>query len=119
MNKIETTVDSVKNDIKAFYKHNMHHFMVMNAVDLGGKIELQWFFCDYAFPSAVTTFYAYISPEMEVPDISDIVPSAWVAQAELSDLMDISIENTKKGFVLEPDFESGPLRKKNSNGKTI
>jgi hypothetical protein len=26
--------------------------------------------------------------------------------------MNIKIENTPKGFVLEPDFESGPLRKK-------
>ena len=112
MNKIETSVETVKNDIREFYKHGMHHFMVMNAVDLGEKIELQWFFCDYAFPSAGTIFYTYISPEKEIPDISDIVPSAWVAQAELADLMNINIENTKKGFVLEPDFESGPLRKK-------
>ena len=112
MNKIETSVETVKNDIREFYKPGMHHFMVMNAVDLGEKIELQWFFCDYAFPSAVTTFYTLISPETEIPDISDIVPSAWVAQAELADLMNINIENTKKGFVLEPDFESGPLRKK-------
>jgi len=28
------------------------------------------------------------------------------------DLMNIKVENTQKGFVLEPDFESGPLRKK-------
>jgi hypothetical protein len=47
-----------------------------------------------------------------IPTIKDIVPSAWVAEAELVDLMDIKIENTKKGFVLEPDLESGPLRKK-------
>lgn len=112
MNKIETSLDSLKMDIGGFYKPDLHHFMVMNAVDLGDKIELQWFFCNYAFPSAVTTFYTLISPETEVPDISDIVPSAWVAQAELADLMNINIENTKKGFVLEPDFKSGPLRKK-------
>jgi hypothetical protein len=35
-----------------------------------------------------------------------------VAEAELVDLMNIKVENTAKGFVLEPDFESGPLLKK-------
>jgi len=49
---------------------------------------------------------------MEIPSITDIVPSAWVAEAELVDLIDIKIENTEKGFVLEPDSETGPLRKK-------
>jgi hypothetical protein len=34
-----------------------------------------------------------------------------VAEAELVDLMNIKIESTSKGFVLEPDFETGPLRK--------
>jgi hypothetical protein len=74
-------------------------------------MEVQWFFADYAHPCTITTFYAMIDPATEVPSIRDIVESAWVAEAELVDLMNIVIENTAKGFVLEPDFESGPLLK--------
>ena len=56
-------------------------------------------------------FYASVNPDTVIPTIRDIVVSAWVAEAELVDLMDIQIEGSEKGFVLEPDFESGPLRK--------
>ncbi|HNR15834.1 MAG TPA: NADH-quinone oxidoreductase subunit C [Chitinophagaceae bacterium] len=112
MKKIETTLLNLKNDIAAFYKPDLHHFMVMNAVEVGDKIEVQWFFSDYAHPCETTCFFALISPHEEIPSIKDIVVSAWVAEAELVDLMNIKVENTQKGFVLEPDFESGPLRKK-------
>ncbi|MBL7724566.1 MAG: NADH-quinone oxidoreductase subunit C [Chitinophagaceae bacterium] len=112
MKKIETTIENLKKDIAAFYKPELQHFMVMNAVDLGEKIEVQWFFSNYAHPCETICFYALVSPETEIPSIRDIVESAWVAEAELVDLMNIKVENTQKGFVLEPDFESGPLRKK-------
>lgn len=112
MKKIEISIETVKQDILKFYNPDLHHFMVMNAVDLGDKIEVQWFFSDYAFPCEVTTFYTLIQPDVQIPSISSIVASAWVAEAELVDLMNINIENTAKGFVLEPDFEIGPLRKK-------
>jgi NADH:ubiquinone oxidoreductase subunit C len=111
MNKIETSIPTLKEDIRRFYNPDLHHFMVMNAVDLGQQIEVQWFFCDYAPPCAITTFYALIEPDTLIPTIRDIVTSAWVAEAELVDLMDIRIENTDKGFVLEPDFNNAPLRK--------
>ena len=112
MNKIETTIATLKDDIRNFYDFDKHNFMVMNAVELGTQMEVQWFFSDYAHPCTITTFYAIIDPSTEVPSIRDIVESAWVAEAELVDLMNIVIENTEKGFVLEPDFESGPLLKK-------
>ena len=112
MRRIETSIDKIKEDIRNFYKPDVHHFMVINAVDLGEKIELQWFFCEYANPLDVIAFCVQIQPGVKVPSIKDIVESAWIAEAELVDLMDIEIENTAKGFVLEPDFESGPLRKK-------
>jgi len=111
MKKIETTIESLKKDIRDFYHPDLHHFVVMNAVDLGEKIEVQWFFCAYQLPFEVTVFYVQIAPDVEIPSIRDIVPSSWVAEAELVDLVDIKIENTSRGFVLEPDAESGPLRK--------
>jgi ech hydrogenase subunit D len=112
MKRIETSIDKVKTEIKNFYKPGVYHFMVINAVDLGENIEVQWFFSDYAAPFEITAFCTQIKPGIEIPSITDIVESAWIAEAELVDLMDIKIENTQKGFVLEPDFESGPLRKK-------
>jgi hypothetical protein len=110
--KIETTLADVKKDIADFYKPELHHFIVMNAVEAGNKIEVQWFFNEYAFQEETICFYAMITPGEKVPGIKDIVVSAWVAEAELADLMNISIENTSKGFVLEPDFEVAPLLKK-------
>ena len=112
MKRIETTIAQLKSDIGKFYNPVLHHSMVMNAVDLGAKIEVQWFFCDYEYPTETTVFTVQIEPEIIIPSINDIIPSAWVGEAELVDLMDIKIDNTVKGFVLEPDFETGPLRKK-------
>ena len=112
MKRIETTIEKVKNDIGRFYQPELYHFIVMNAVDLGEKVEVQWFFSDYTEPFEIIAFCTQISPDVEIPSIRDIVPSAWVAEAELVDLIDIKIENTSRGFVLEPDSESGPLRKK-------
>ena len=112
MKKIETTLTTLRDNIRNFYRPDLQHFMVMNAVETGEKMEVQWFFCDYAPPCETTCFYVLIDPKEEIPSIRDIVLSAWVAEAELVDLMDIRIEGTEKGFVLEPDFETGPLRKK-------
>ena len=112
MKRNETTIDQLKLDIRKFYDPELHHFIVMNAVDLGGKMELQWFFSDYQTPYEITVFSVQADPEVEIPSVTDIISSAWVAEAELVDLMDIKIEHTAKGFVLEPDSESGPLRKK-------
>ncbi|MBX7109037.1 MAG: NADH-quinone oxidoreductase subunit C [Chitinophagales bacterium] len=112
MKKIVTTLDTVKTDIRTFYQPELHHFMVMNAVDLGGQLEVQWFFCDYALPCDITVFYVIIPADSTIPTVRDIVASAWVAESELADLMNIRIEQVQQGFVLEPDSESGPLRKK-------
>jgi len=112
LKRIETTLENLKNEIRNFYNPELNHFIVINAVDLGEKIEVQWFFTDNASPFTITAICIQIEPVIEIPSITDIVASAWVAEAELVDLMDIKIEKTARGFVLEPDFESGPLRKK-------
>jgi hypothetical protein len=112
MNRIDTTLQNVKADIGKFYRYDKHHFIVMNAVDLGQKTEVQWFFSDYEYPCEVTAFCAQVELNEEIPSLKDIISSAWVAEAELVDLIDINIENTEKGFVLEPDSEFAPLRKK-------
>src|SRR6266498_5129017 len=105
MNRIDTTIQTVKTDIGNFYKYDKHHFIVMNAVDLGDKIEIQCFFSDYEYPCEVTAFCAQVEPNEEIPSIKNLISSAWVAEAELVDLIDINIEGTAKGFVLEEDSE--------------
>ena len=112
MKRIETTLENIKLDIANFYRRDKHHFIVMNAVDLGQKIEVQWFFCDYEYPCEVSAFCIQADPGEEIPSMKDLILSAWVAEAELVDLIDIKIEDTEKGFVLEPDSEFAPLRKK-------
>ena len=111
MNKVETSIDSLKKDIGEFYRPDKQHFIVMNAVDLGEKLEVQWFFSDYDPPYDITTFYTLIEPQQEIPSLKEIITSAWVAEAELVDLIDVRIEGTEKGFVLEGDSETAPLRK--------
>src|SRR5689334_17043292 len=110
MRRFDTSLHDIKAEIGAFCKYDRHHFIVMNAVDLGQKIEVQWFFSDYDYPCEVTAFCTQMEPSDVVPSIKDIVSSAWVAEAELVDLIDINIENTEKGFVLEADSEYAPLR---------
>jgi NADH:ubiquinone oxidoreductase subunit C len=119
MKRIDTSIEKVKNDIRHFYQPELHHFIVMNGVDLGETIEVQWFFSEYNEPFETIVFCAQISPATEIPTMTDIISSAWVAEAELVDLLDIKIENTTRGFVLEPDSETGPLRKKKQDVKTV
>jgi ech hydrogenase subunit D len=112
MKRIDTTIQNLKTDIGNFYRYDKHHFIVMNAVDLGQKIEIQWFFSDYEYPCEVTAFCTQVEPNEEIPSLKSLISSAWVAEAELVDLIDINIEDTEKGFVLEADSEFAPLRKK-------
>lgn len=112
MKKIEATSENLKATITDFYKPAEQHFMVMNAVEAGDKMEIQWFFSAYAAPYDTTCFFALVSPDTEIPSIRDIVLSAGVAEAELVDLMNLRIEKTEKGFVLEEDSAPAPLLKK-------
>lgn len=37
MKRIETNIENIKKDIRDFYQPDKHHFMVMNAVEIGEK----------------------------------------------------------------------------------
>ena len=112
MNKIETTLEKVSSDIGSFYKYDQHHFIVMNANDLGDKIEIQWFFHDYADAKNITMFWLQCLDTDRIPSINNSVASAWVAESEIADLLGLDIENAIAGFVLEHDSPIAPLRKK-------
>ena len=112
MNKIETTLDKVRSDIGSFYKFDKHHFIVMNANDLGDKMEIQWFFHDYEDAKNVTMFWLQCQDTDLIPSINNSVASAWVAESEIADLLGLDIENAIEGFVLDHDSPIAPLRKK-------
>lgn len=95
-----------------FYNVEKHHFVVMNGIDLGSKLEVQWFFSNYEIPGHVTMFATQVEYTDVIPSINDFVKSAWVTEAEFYDLFDVKVENAKKGFVLDKDFEGpAPLRR--------
>lgn len=113
MNKIETSFETLKQDVAAFYKPDQHHFITMNGVDLGNdEIEYQWFFCDYEYPCKETVFVTKADANVMVPSIRSAVEPAWVPEAELTDLLGIQVEGAEKGFMLEVDSDPAPLRKK-------
>jgi NADH:ubiquinone oxidoreductase subunit C len=112
MKRIEVPLELVRSAIGDFYKFDKHHFVVMNGLDLGDKMEVQWFFANYEAPGEVTCFSSNAAYDAVIPTIADIVKSAWVTESEFYDLFDVRVENAKKGFVLEPDSEVAPLRRK-------
>lgn len=111
MNRIEVPFDRIRSEIREFYKEDTHHFVIMNGLDLGDKIEVQWFFANYAPPGDVTMFVSYANYDSVIPTIADIVASSWATEAEFYDLFGVKVENAVKGFVLETDSPEAPLRR--------
>lgn len=111
MKKIETTLVRAHAAVREFYDVNRHHFIAMNAIDLGDKLEVQWFFADYEPPGEVTAFVTFAAYDDIIPSLCDVVTSAWVAEAEFFDLFGVKVEGHEKGFVLEKDSPETPLRR--------
>ncbi len=113
MQKIEVPFHQAHAKIREFYNVDKHHFIAMNGIDLGDKMEVQWFFSNYEIPGDVTMFTTFTNYEDIIPSLSDFIKSAWVTECEFYDLFDVKIEGAKKGFVLEPDAQdNAPLRRK-------
>jgi NADH:ubiquinone oxidoreductase subunit C len=112
MQKIEVPFAQAHAKMREFYNVDKHHFIAINGLDLGDKMEVQWFFCNYEIPADVTMFVTNAEYTDVIPSIADFVNSAWVTEAEFYDLFDVKVENAKKGFVLEKDYEGqAPLRR--------
>ncbi len=113
MEKIEVPFNQAHARIREFYDVQKHHFITMNGVDHGDKMEVQWFFANYEIPGNVTQFSTFTNYTDTIPSMGDFIKSAWVAECEFFDLFDIKVEGAKKGFVLEPDMkDQAPLRRK-------
>ena len=109
---IESSLEKIKEDIKNFYDPSKYHFITVNAIDLGnGKVNIKWFFAKYGNMEEPIAFSVDVTYEDTIPSIVDIIPSAWISEAELVDLFGLKIEGAQKGLFLEPDSPPAPLRR--------
>ena len=111
MTKIETTLNTLVDDITKFYEPKQWHFLTLNGIDLGEeKIELQWVFAKYAVKDETIIYYAMSDYKTLVPTITTLIPSAIMGEREVVDMFGIEIEGAKKGLYLDEDSLSMPLR---------
>ncbi|WP_456455082.1 NADH-quinone oxidoreductase subunit C [Thermovibrio sp.] len=109
--EIKVPLREVRKTIKGFYEPKKWHFITVNGTDLGGKVELKWFFSKYGEEEVFKVIVSEASYDEEIPTITYLIPSAWISEWELADLFDLNVENAKKGLFLEPDSPKAPLRR--------
>jgi ech hydrogenase subunit D len=111
MHKIETTLPSLLDDLRDFYRPEAWHFLTVNGIDLGeGKIELQWIFSRYLTKDDVVVFYALSDYDTPVPSVVSLIPSAFMGEREIVDMFGLNVENTDGGLYLDEDSQPHPLR---------
>ena len=111
MNKIETTLPTLLEDIGAFYRPEAWHFLTINGIDLGeGKIELQWIFARYLTKNDVVVFYTISDYDTPVPSLVPLIPSAFMGEREVVDMFGLNVEGAKGGLYLDEDSKPHPLR---------
>ncbi|MEO2065958.1 MAG: NADH-quinone oxidoreductase subunit C [Desulfurobacteriaceae bacterium] len=109
--EIKVPLRDVRKTIKEFYEEDKWHFITVNAVDLGGKVELKWFFSPYGEKERFRVVVSEASYDEEIPTITYLIPSAWISEWELADLFGLNVEGAKTGLFLEPDSPKAPLRR--------
>ena len=109
--EIKVPLRDVRRTVKEFYNENEWHFITVNAVDLGGKVELKWFFTRYGEEEYFRVVVAQASYDEEIPTLTYLIPSAWISEWELADLFGLNVEGAKTGLLLEPDSPRAPLRR--------
>jgi len=109
--EIKVPLRDVRRAIRDFYNPEEWHFVTVNGTDIGGKVELKWFFAKYGEEEVFKVFTAEANYDDEVPTITYIIPSAWISEWELADLLGLNVEGAKKGLFLDPDTPKAPLRR--------
>lgn len=113
MTKIETRLETLLEDLGAFYQPEQWHFLTLNGIDLGdGTLELQWIFSKYGVKDEVVLFYTLCSYDAMVPSVTPLIPSASMGEREVVDLFGIRIAGAKPGLYLDEDSQPTPLRSK-------
>ncbi len=111
MKKIETNSENLKDDISAFYDYKIWHYITVNGVDLGDKMEIQYLFKKYGNKEEVVCYFLTMDYEKEIPSIVSIIPSAYLGEGEVVDMFGVKIKEIPKGLLLEEDSCQAPLRK--------
>ena len=110
MNKIETSLKTVVEDIKNFYKKEQHHFLTLNGLKIDEETtQIQWIFSKYEEIDSITMFYVNVKQDDIIPSVVEILPSAIISQREIVDMFGIEIEGSSKGLYLDEDSEQMPL----------
>ena len=108
----ETTLEKVVEDIKKWYDYQKYHYVTINGVDEDGKLRVDWIFADYNEKNKIYVFRVKdLSFDTLIPSIIDIIPSAWMAEWELTDMFGVKVENTQKGLFIKDPNIIAPLRK--------
>lgn len=103
--------EDVVSTVKEFYNPLIWHFVMINGIDLGDKLEIQWVFSKMYEKDIIKVFYAELEYEEEIPSIKDIIKVAWVSEAETKDLLGANFSDTASNLFLEVDAPKTPLRK--------
>lgn len=110
INRIETSLKTVVEDIKNFYGKEQHHFLTLNGVKLDEETtEIQWIFSTYGKVDEITMFYTDVKQYEVIPSVVEILPSAIISQREIVDMFGIDVEGSTKGLYLDEDSEQMPL----------
>ncbi len=110
IDKRETTLKTVVEDIKNFYEKEKHHFLTLNGLKIDEETtQIQWIFATYREVDTLTMFYVNVKQYEVVPSIVEILPSAIISQREIVDMFGIDIEGSSKGLYLDEDSEQMPL----------
>lgn len=111
INKKQSTLDTIKDDINNFYDKEKWHFLTLNGVKLNEEdTEIQWIFTKYgSCDENVMMFYVIVKQDDIIPDITEILPSAIISQREIVDMFGIEVQNSQKGLYLDEDSEQMPL----------
>jgi Ni,Fe-hydrogenase III component G len=109
--EIPVNLSNLREKIKEIYDEKDYHFITINGTDNGEKIEIKYFFAKYGKEEKPIAISLEIDYDQTLPSITDIIPSAWIAEEELKDLLGVNVEGAKGGVFLEPDSPKAPLRK--------
>jgi len=110
INKIETSLKTVVEDIKKFYEKEKHHFLTLNGLKIDEETtQIQWIFSKYGEVDDITMFYVDVKEYEMIPSIVEILPSAIISQREIVDMFGIDVEGSSKGLYLDEDSEQMPL----------
>lgn len=106
----EIKLDNLLTEINSFYDYKTHHFVCMNANNLGeNQLKLQWIFSLYGLLDEYYVLWAMSDFTSNIPSITHIIPSAIMSEAEIVDLFGVNIEGIKGGLYLDETSPTAPL----------